>query len=202
MEAYSDLQVCRPGRVGPGHMFVARGYTSTGWSRTDLRRVFVVAVCRGQVRDVAAWVLTIGLPRRPPPAATLHTLSGRATPGGMEVVGGGESAPNAGGLPIDIPFAKTVGERQRHPSPHAEPFLPSTHTHMHIAHAHARARTHIHTIDRAVQTGSSSAGSSPRARTKRPCGRSTPRSPPLWRRSAPIALASPRYFRPVLSRRR
>eukprot|EP00964_Phaeocystis_antarctica_P005971 scaffold3261_cov67-Phaeocystis_antarctica.AAC.13 len=62
MEAYSDLQVCRPGRVGRGPDTCSwRGYTSTGWSLTVLRRVFVVAVCRGQVRDVAAWVLTIGL---------------------------------------------------------------------------------------------------------------------------------------------
>ena len=62
----------------------------------------------------------------------------------MEVVGGGESAPNAGALPIDIPFAKTVGKR--HPSPHAEPLLPSPHTR---AHAHTRARrthTHTHTL--------------------------------------------------------
>ena len=50
----------------------------------------------------------------------------------MEVVGGGESAPNAGALPIDIPFAKTVGAS---PEPHAAPFLPSA--------AHTRACTSI-----------------------------------------------------------
>ena len=64
----------------------------------------------------------------------------------MEVVGGGAAAPNAGALPIDIPFAKTVGEPQ--PSHHAEPFLRSTHTHMHMhmpcTHTRTRARTHTH----------------------------------------------------------
>ena len=60
----------------------------------------------------------------------------------MEVVGGGESAPNAGALPIDIPFAKTVGAS---PEPHAEPFLPSAHAREHMQHAHTHA--HIHTHD-------------------------------------------------------
>ena len=117
----------------------------------------------------------------------------------MEVVGGGESAPNAGALPIDIPFAKTVGAS---PEPHAEPFLPSAHARAQAYATRTHARTHTHAIGHAVQTGSSNAGSSPRARTRRPCGLSMPRSPPLWRRSALIALASPKCFRPVSSRRR
>ena len=93
-----------------------------------------------------------------------------------------------GALPIDIPFAKTVGAS---PEPHAEPFLPSARTRADIYNTHTHTHTHTHSIGHAVQTGSSNAGFSPRARTRRPCGLSTPRSPPLWRRSALIALASP-----------
>ena len=106
-----------------------------------------------------------------------------------------------------------------HPSPMLRRFCQARHTHARaqayahqdtrgcarVQHVHAytpRARAHTHTIGHATQTGSSNAGSSPRARTRRPCGLSTPRSPLLWPRSALTALGSPKCFRPVSSRRR